>query len=228
MKKFFKNSGFTLFELLAVLAILAIVAGIAVPRVMQTITNSRIQALEAEMQLVASAVQRMVMETEIMSSNNPNKGVNVPFYIAGAPITTTDDDLILDYLLDTTYTDGSMDADGIDIDMIQNQTDPSVSMNIEDYLEGGVPDYLYVFVYDSNELLDGTAETGTANILVVYDSDLNEDNLYGNVISSDLTFEDPLGIYSATPGDPSEGPANYVLTEVEYSGQNVDITSITP
>ncbi|MFP4457268.1 MAG: prepilin-type N-terminal cleavage/methylation domain-containing protein, partial [Clostridia bacterium] len=62
MKKVFNNKGFTLFELLAVLAILAIVAGIAVPRVMQTISNARVQALETEMELVASSVQRMLVE----------------------------------------------------------------------------------------------------------------------------------------------------------------------
>ena len=66
MKKF-KNAGFTLFELLAVLAIMAIIAGIAVPRVMQTITNARIEAIESEMNMIANAVQRYVVEKELGS-----------------------------------------------------------------------------------------------------------------------------------------------------------------
>src|SRR5690554_5418564 len=96
MKKFFKNYGFTLFELLAVLAILAIIAGIAVPRVMQTIKNARIQALQSEMQLVANSVQRLLMEEEIMDVS-----VGVPFFIAGVEVDTNESYTETDGILKT-------------------------------------------------------------------------------------------------------------------------------
>ncbi len=99
MKKFFKNHGFTLFELLAVLAILAIIAGIAVPRVMQTIKNARIQAIRSEMQLVANSVQRMLMEAEIMNSREGFDGG--VFTITSGSITTSPGSILKDKYLET-------------------------------------------------------------------------------------------------------------------------------
>jgi prepilin-type N-terminal cleavage/methylation domain-containing protein len=217
MKKFFKNYGFTLFELLAVLAILAIIAGIAVPRVMQTIKNARIQALQSEMQLVANSVQRLLMEEEIMGSE-----VGVPFYMAGANITGITDtinaltdyngDNVAKYVYDATESGFYNETGGI----FDNYT---TGLDLNDYLEAGIPDYLLVLIADRSKI-DGETEADTLNeaaILVIYDEDSAP---FSNVKAAELNF-DPVSFVNGTPSGVGQD-GNIAVRFVQFSG--VDIT----
>ncbi len=159
-KKFFKNYGFTLFELLAVLAIMAIIAGIAVPRVTQTIKNARIEALKNNMQLIANSMQRYATEKELTSCIggmfviNPNvleteaeSGDLFEYDGSDDPGAPDSDPSIHNVLIDP-ETDGVPDAD-------------SRAKEIsDDYIEGGIPEHIRVIVYAD--------EDGQGHIVVSY------------------------------------------------------------
>ena len=159
MKKF-KNAGFTLFELLAVLAIMAIIAGIAVPRVMQTITNARIEAIESELNMIANSVQRYAVEKELgsciggMFVINPTNAMVQGATAAGDVIDLND--------LTTAPTSGA-DVDYLTVETANGTTVAPADGNafgLIDYVEGGIPNYVTVQVYQNTD--------GDGEILVSY------------------------------------------------------------
>ncbi|MFP4698619.1 MAG: type II secretion system protein [Eubacteriales bacterium] len=231
MKKFFKNSGFTLFELLAVLAILAIVAGIAVPRVLQTITNARVTALEAEMQLVGTTVQRMFTEEEINAPGN-SPGMDVQFYIMGVDISAELDNIVPLY---TEYETGGP-TDHAPSDFVPYVYDSgqdgfydssyTTDLRLQDYLEGGVPDYLTVLVVDENAIDDVAAGTnpeensGIGAIVVIYDDAYET---YGSITKADLELESDYDFVlksdAEEPYDSDDYYKNVVVKTFEYNGE---------
>ena len=66
-----KFSGFTLVELLAVIVILAIILVIAVPKISDTIKNSKIASFESSAKTIASQAEKKKMENEILDNTNP-------------------------------------------------------------------------------------------------------------------------------------------------------------
>lgn len=66
------NKGFTIVELLAVLVILGVIAGIAVPKVSQTIQNSKVKACEANLDLITQAIERYGMDNIDATSGQPD------------------------------------------------------------------------------------------------------------------------------------------------------------
>ena len=61
-----KKDGFTLVELLAVIVILAIILVIAVPKITDTIKNSKIASFESSAKTIASQAEKKKMEKEIL------------------------------------------------------------------------------------------------------------------------------------------------------------------
>ena len=61
-----KKDGFTLVELLAVIVILAIILVIAVPKISDTIKNSKIASFESSAKTIASQAEKKKMEKEIL------------------------------------------------------------------------------------------------------------------------------------------------------------------
>ena len=61
-----KVSGFTLVELLAVIVILAVILVIAVPKITDTIKNSKIASFESSAKTIASQAEKKKMEKEIL------------------------------------------------------------------------------------------------------------------------------------------------------------------
>jgi prepilin-type N-terminal cleavage/methylation domain-containing protein len=66
------NKGFTIVELLAVLVILGVIAGIAVPKVSQTIQNSKVKACEANLDLITQAIERYGMDHIDATTGQPD------------------------------------------------------------------------------------------------------------------------------------------------------------
>ena len=66
-----KVSGFTLVELLAVIVILAIILVIAVPKISDTIKNSKIASFESSAKTIAAQAEKKKMENEILDNSNP-------------------------------------------------------------------------------------------------------------------------------------------------------------
>ena len=66
-----KVKGFTLVELLAVIVILAVILVIAVPKITDTIKNSKIASFESSAKTIAAQAEKKKMENEILDNNNP-------------------------------------------------------------------------------------------------------------------------------------------------------------
>ena len=66
-----KKNGFTLVELLAVIVILAIILVIAVPKISDTIKNSKIASFESSAKTIAAQAEKKKMENEILDNTNP-------------------------------------------------------------------------------------------------------------------------------------------------------------
>ena len=66
-----KKNGFTLVELLAVIVILAIILVIAVPKITDTIKNSKIASFESSAKTIAAQAEKKKMENEILDNSNP-------------------------------------------------------------------------------------------------------------------------------------------------------------
>ena len=66
-----KVSGFTLVELLAVIVILAIILVIAVPKITDTIKNSKMASFESSAKTIATQAEKKKMENEILDNTNP-------------------------------------------------------------------------------------------------------------------------------------------------------------
>ena len=66
-----KVKGFTLVELLAVIVILAIILVIAVPKITDTIKNSKIASFESSAKTIAAQAEKKKMENEILENQNP-------------------------------------------------------------------------------------------------------------------------------------------------------------
>ena len=65
-----KFSGFTLVELLAVIVILAIILVIAVPKITDTIKNSKIASFESSAKTIAAQAEKKKMEKEILEDTS--------------------------------------------------------------------------------------------------------------------------------------------------------------
>ena len=65
-----KVKGFTLVELLAVIVILAVILVIAVPKITDTIKNSKIASFESSAKTIASQAEKKKMENEILDNTN--------------------------------------------------------------------------------------------------------------------------------------------------------------
>ena len=65
------RNAFTLVELLAVIVILAIILVIAVPKISDTIKNSKIASFESSAKTIAAQAEKKKMENEILDNNNP-------------------------------------------------------------------------------------------------------------------------------------------------------------
>ena len=65
-----KKNGFTLVELLAVIVILAIILVIAVPKITDTIKNSKIASFESSAKTIAEQAEKKKMENEILDNTN--------------------------------------------------------------------------------------------------------------------------------------------------------------
>ena len=65
-----KKSGFTLIELLAVIAILAIILVISIPRILDVIETSKINALKNAAQLIADSAEKKYAENEAFGEEN--------------------------------------------------------------------------------------------------------------------------------------------------------------
>ena len=61
-----KGRGFTLVELLAVIVILAIILVIAIPKITDTIKNSKIASFESSAKTIAAQAEKKKMENEIL------------------------------------------------------------------------------------------------------------------------------------------------------------------
>ena len=61
-----KRSGFTLVELLAVIVILAVILIIAMPKITDTIKNSKIASFESSAKTIAAQAEKKLMENEIL------------------------------------------------------------------------------------------------------------------------------------------------------------------
>ena len=61
-----KKNGFTLVELLAVIVILAVILVIAVPKITDTIKNSKIASFESSAKTIAAQAEKKKMENEIL------------------------------------------------------------------------------------------------------------------------------------------------------------------
>ena len=66
-----KVKGFTLVELLAVIVILAVILVIAVPKITDTIKNSKIASFESSAKTIAAQAEKKRMENEILENQNP-------------------------------------------------------------------------------------------------------------------------------------------------------------
>ena len=66
-----KVRGFTLVELLAVIVILAIILVIAVPKITDTIKNSKIASFESSAKTIAAQAEKKLMENQVLESTNP-------------------------------------------------------------------------------------------------------------------------------------------------------------
>ena len=66
-----KKNGFTLVELLAVIVILAIILVIAIPKITDTIKNSKIASFESSAKTIAAQAEKKKMENEILDNTNP-------------------------------------------------------------------------------------------------------------------------------------------------------------
>ena len=66
-----KVSGFTLVELLAVIVILAIILVIAVPKITDTIKNSKKASFESSAKTIAAQAEKKLMENQVLESTNP-------------------------------------------------------------------------------------------------------------------------------------------------------------
>ena len=64
-----KKNGFTLVELLAVIVILAIILVIAVPKITDTIKNSKIASFESSAKTIAAQAEKKKMEKEILEDS---------------------------------------------------------------------------------------------------------------------------------------------------------------
>ena len=65
-----KVKGFTLVELLAVIVILAVILVIAVPKITDTIKNSKIASFESSAKTIAAQAEKKKMENEILDNTN--------------------------------------------------------------------------------------------------------------------------------------------------------------
>ena len=65
------KKGFTLVELLAVIVILAVILVIAVPKITDTIKNSKIASFESSAKTIAAQAEKKKMENEILDNTNP-------------------------------------------------------------------------------------------------------------------------------------------------------------
>ena len=65
-----KKNGFTLVELLAVIVILAVILVIAVPKITDTIKNSKIASFESSAKTIAAQAEKKKMENEILDNSN--------------------------------------------------------------------------------------------------------------------------------------------------------------
>ena len=66
-----QRNAFTLVELLAVIVILAIILVIAVPKITDTIKNSKIASFESSAKTIAAQAEKKKMENEILENQNP-------------------------------------------------------------------------------------------------------------------------------------------------------------
>ena len=66
-----RRNAFTLVELLAVIVILAIILVIAVPKITDTIKNSKIASFESSAKTIALQAEKKKMENEILENQNP-------------------------------------------------------------------------------------------------------------------------------------------------------------
>ena len=191
-----KNAGFTLFELLAVLAIMAIIAGIAVPRIMQTITNARIQAVKSEMGMVANAVQRYAVEKELGSCIG---GFYVIHPSVAQDTADVDADLIISLGSDgDTPAEDTGGASNLNVTLEYGNAG-TIASDLEEYVEGGIPAYLTVqIVMNTDELVGeiivkyGEAVTSATDPTVVTESSVTKADLDGEIGGSSVitkTFE---------------------------------------
>ena len=66
-----KRNGFTLIELLAVIVVLAIILVIAVPKVLETIDNARLGAIQSSAKLIASQAETQYLVNQTTGKANP-------------------------------------------------------------------------------------------------------------------------------------------------------------
>ena len=202
------NAGFTLFELLAILAIMAIIAGITVPRVMQTIKTARTVAVEGEMNLVARAVQLYVFEEELFSCIGGMFVINptneqVQHAVAAGDIIDLDDLTHLPAASDDPKVGFATveTADGFACDGIN-------ATNLLNYVEGGIPNYLTIQVWNNG--IDG-------EIIVSYgvaDTDWNHDNTtvihqYYNITAGELSPDHIVLTFKLAIGEEPKHETNW-------------------
>ena len=65
-----KKKGFTLVELLAVIVILAVILVIAVPKIMDTIQNSKEGTLMSSAKLIANQAEKKYVENQVLGIND--------------------------------------------------------------------------------------------------------------------------------------------------------------
>ena len=66
-----KRNGFTLIELLAVIVVLAIILVIAVPKVLETIDNAKMGAVQSSAKLIASQAETQYLVNQTTGKDNP-------------------------------------------------------------------------------------------------------------------------------------------------------------
>ena len=71
MKLMKKRNGFTLIELLAVIVVLAIILVIAVPKVLETINNAKLGAVQSSAKLIASQAETQYLVNQTTGKANP-------------------------------------------------------------------------------------------------------------------------------------------------------------
>ncbi len=90
LKKKASDEGLTLIELLAVIVILAIIAAIAIPIILVSVNNAKINTTEQDLNIIADALNRYYLDTgsyPTQASGNISGVLSAlsPQYLAGIP-----------------------------------------------------------------------------------------------------------------------------------------------